>query len=160
HLVFGALGHSGAIPALTILAAALLLTLWAIAPLALSEIRLPKDPERHETRYETWLDRAFDVCGVSARLIMLGMFVVWPFVPVVTARWWPERLRTDAAGDLLGPAGFLLLSGLFGLSVFRGPLAGLALGFRPIVDVALDVDNHLRQHPCSSTPRARFSARL
>jgi hypothetical protein len=47
-----------------------------------------------------------------------------------------------------------------GLSVLRGPLSGLALGFRPIVDVALDVDNHLREHPRSSNPRGRFSARL
>ena len=160
HLVFGVFGHSGAIPALALQAAALLLTLWAIAPLALSEIRVPRDPERDEKLYATWLDRAFDVCGVSARLVMLAMFVVWAFVPVITGWWWPERLRTDAAADLLAPAGFLLVSGLFGLSVLRGPLAGLALGFRPIVDVALDVDNHLREHPRSSNPRARFSARL
>ena len=160
HLVFGVFGHSGAIPALALLAAALLLTLWAIAPLALSELRLPRDPRAEQDRYERWLDRAFEVCGLSARLIMLAIFVVWAFVPVATGGWWPDRLRTDAAADLLGPAGFLLLSGLFGLSVLRGPLAGLALGFRPIVDVALDVDNHLREHPRSANPRGRFSARL
>jgi hypothetical protein len=160
HLVFGVFGHSGAIPALALLAAAVLLALWAIAPLALSELWLPKDPRADEQRYGTWLDRAFEMCGLSARLIMLAMFVVWAFVPIATRWWWPDRLRTDAAANLLGPAGFLLLSGLLGLSVLRGPLSGLALGFRPIVDVALDVDNHLREHPRSSNPRGRFSARL
>src|SRR6185312_5169244 len=34
-----------------------------------------------------------------------------------------------------------------------------ALGFRPAVDAALDIDNYLREHPRGGTPRARIAER-
>ena len=58
---------------------------------------------------------------------------------------------------------------LFGLGAITGTLAGLfvlgriadefALGFRPALDVLLDVDNYLRAHPRERTPRARIAER-
>ena len=53
----------------------------------------------------------------------------------------------------------ILVGGAAGLVGFGGSLSNLALWMRPIVRVALDVDNWLREHPRDSNPTARISAR-
>ena len=53
------------------------------------------------------------------------------------------------------------LGGLVALivTVTKGPLKPLAMGFRSALDVALDVTNWLRVHPLERNPRARICAR-
>jgi hypothetical protein len=46
-----------------------------------------------------------------------------------------------------------------GVTVTKGPLKPLAMGFRSALDVALDVTNWLRVHPLERNPRARICAR-
>jgi hypothetical protein len=48
------------------------------------------------------------------------------------------------------------VAGLFALGRIAN---GLALGFRPALDVLLDVDNYVREHPRDRTPRARIADR-
>ncbi len=45
------------------------------------------------------------------------------------------------------------------LFAIRGTLKKLALGFRPGLDILLDVDNWLREHPLDSNPKARICGR-
>jgi hypothetical protein len=54
-----------------------------------------------------------------------------------------------------------LLSGALFTWLFlaRGSLKKLALGFRPALDLLLDVDNWLREHPLNSNPKARICGR-
>jgi hypothetical protein len=54
---------------------------------------------------------------------------------------------------------WLVAGPVVGLFAFRGRLDKLALGFRTVVDTALDVDNYLREHPVKSNPRSRICAR-
>jgi hypothetical protein len=61
---------------------------------------------------------------------------------------------------ILMRAAALLVPAAAGLLTFGGRLKSLALGFRSVVDVALDVDNYLRAHPLNAAPRARICARF
>jgi hypothetical protein len=45
------------------------------------------------------------------------------------------------------------------ITASKGPFRFLALGFRSVIDVALDITNWLRIHPLERNPRARISAR-
>jgi hypothetical protein len=45
------------------------------------------------------------------------------------------------------------------LFAIRGDLKKLALGFAPALDILLDVDNWLREHPLSRNPKARICGR-
>jgi len=62
--------------------------------------------------------------------------------------------------EILTRAAALLVPAAAGLLVFGGRLKRLALGFRNLVDVLLDVDNYLRTQPLDATPRARICARF
>jgi hypothetical protein len=55
--------------------------------------------------------------------------------------------------------GTLVVGASAGLIGFGGRLQKLALGFRPVVRVMLDVDNWLREHPRDANPTARICAR-
>jgi hypothetical protein len=46
-----------------------------------------------------------------------------------------------------------------GLVAFGGRLKQLTGGLRPVLDVMLDVDNYLREHPKQNNPRARIVSR-
>jgi hypothetical protein len=56
-------------------------------------------------------------------------------------------------------SGAWLATSAIGLAAFRGRFKGLMLGFGPVLDAVLDVDNYLREHPRSATPRARIAER-
>jgi hypothetical protein len=73
-------------------------------------------------------------------------------VPEDTLFLWNRTILTRAAAVLVPAAA--------GLLAFGGRLKSLALGFRSIVDVALDVDNYLRGWPLNAAPRARICARF
>ncbi len=76
-----------------------------------------------------------------------------PHVPSLLALSEQMSLRI-----ILGAGGALTATAV-GLVAFRSRLDALALGFRPVVDAALDVDNYLREHPRTNTPRARIAER-
>jgi hypothetical protein len=60
---------------------------------------------------------------------------------------------------ILSLGGFLTASAVT-LTALRGRWDALARGLRPVLDVVLDVDNHLRDFPARATPRARIGARF
>ncbi len=136
-----------------LLAVAALGAVWAISPAAFSEM-WPEQAERDGGR---WLGRALSAgfrimrwSGETLRaLLVVGMPVsawVW-----IEGLWpWPEVDQAVALG-----AGVVLAV----MISARGPLGFLGLGFRAVLDVALDVANWLRMTPRTRTVRARISQR-
>src|SRR3712207_9521275 len=65
------------------------------------------------------------------------------------------RSLHEGASTIILVAGGLLGAAAVALVTLRGRLGRLTLGFRAAVDILLDVDDYLRTHPRSATPRAR-----
>jgi len=91
--------------------------------------------------------------------VFLGMIVMLPGGMVLLLFDLPEHWSEPTQMVLAVTSGFLVPTAA-GLLVFGGRLKSLALGFRSVVDVLLDVDNYLREHPRASAPRARICARF
>jgi hypothetical protein len=60
-----------------------------------------------------------------------------------------------AAMEFLG--GFLVAGAVGVLALRRGRLEAVSRSVRPMLDLVLDVDGYLREHPRDSTPRARIA---
>jgi len=129
--------------------------LYAVGPSVLNEIR-PKPP-LDGTSNGRWLDGGFRLLRWAGRLIFLGVFLVLPAGPLIANRW-PSLGNYNSSLQLWAVSALGLAGG--GLFLFRSRLKSLAGGLRSVVDVALDVDNYLREHPRSSNPRGRIAARM
>jgi hypothetical protein len=107
------------------------------------------------TRLGFWLDRAFTALLVSGAILYVAVVVAAPVIvwlgTLVTAS---ERVKTAISG--LGAASTAAFAWLF---VSRGKAKDLALGFRPVLDAMLDVDNWFREHPIDKNPKARICGR-
>jgi hypothetical protein len=138
--------------------------IWGLAPSVLAEMHPPRgaraDSALSAKALGDWLDHGFRfmreagrVVYVGTLLFPLGIFASY-FVPPDWLAWW-----RDIAGPSVRAAGVLVAGAGIGILGFGGRLSKLALGFRPIVRVALDVDNWLREHPRDSNPTARICGR-
>ena len=159
QLLFGFVRYTATLPAFAVIAAALVLAAWAVLPVALAEIAPPARAAETAERYRTWLDRGFKLAGVSGVLLFVAVFLVMPLAAWTPSLAMQAALSTCVSARGLLKAAALLGTAVVGFSVARGRFEHLALGFRPVVDVALDVDNHLREHPWRANPRARIAAR-
>jgi hypothetical protein len=159
QLLFGFVEYTGTLPAFALIAAALVLAAWAVLPVALAEVVPPRDPARTASRYGTWLDRGFKLAAGSGFLLFAAVFVAMPLADRIAPSAVLPFLTTCVSADGLLKAAALVGTAVVGVSVARGRFEHLALGLRPLVDVALDVDNHLREHPWRANPRARIAAR-
>jgi hypothetical protein len=159
QLLFGFVEYTGTLPAFALMAAALVLATWAVLPVALADVAPPRDPAQTAERYRTWLDRGFKLAAGSGYLLFAAVFVTMPFAGWIAPPAVLPFLTTCVSADDLLKAAALLGTAVVGVSVARGRFEHLALGLRPVVDVALDVDNHLREHPWRANPRARIAAR-
>lgn len=165
--VADALITTAAGPGLTVLlglvALATLMAVVAVAPSVLAEILPPAEP-RDGTRGGRWLDSGFIVMRWAGRLLVFGVIVVLPlgfFVELGVATRWPEAWASFTAVNSRVIVAFAaaFTAGGAGLVVFGDRLKQITLGFRSALDVLLDVDNYLREHPRRATPRARMFAR-
>jgi hypothetical protein len=159
QLLFGFVQFTGALPLFGLMTVALVLAVWAVLPVVLAEVFPPRDGDGVAERYRTWLDRGFQLAAVSGILLFAAVFLVMPFAPLIGSTEVGRYLTTCFSAAGLLRAAKILGTAVVGISVARGRLEHLALGFRPVVDVALDVDNHLREHPWRANPRARIAAR-
>ena len=131
-----------------------LAAIWAIIPSVLVETTPPEEDDKHNettTRMRAlgvWLTRGFNLIPIAAEmfslLLVVVLFLAWFGIqkcsPPPPSSW--TAISAVAA----------LLVALIGAR-FWLPGASAAL------DVMLDVDNYLRQHPKKSTPRARIAER-
>jgi hypothetical protein len=99
--------------------------------------------------------------GVAVVFLYITVFGLVPAVSV--AHWFAgapaSSLAPLPAAGVGTAAGGLLAAAVLALLVLRGRLARLAVGFRSVVDIALEIDNYLRTHPRDATPRARIAER-
>jgi hypothetical protein len=112
-------------------------------------------------RLGVWLGSAFRGIGALAVLLYGVVFVLAPAASVIFwTRSAPALAPLQWAADqVVLIAGGCLLAAVLAPVVLRGPLRRLALGFRSVIEVVLDVDDYLRTHPAEATPRARAAER-
>jgi hypothetical protein len=144
------------------------MAIWAMWPSIWTELRpVPPSTDAHSAtrakRQGYWLTAGFRLMRLAGELVGFGVLVA---IGVALDTLW--RRHTGQAPPWSGVLS-LTPTKLFGFGAVTGTVAGLfalgrvtdelALGFRPALDVLLDVDNCLRSHPNDRTPRARISER-
>ncbi|MEK6373932.1 MAG: hypothetical protein AABO58_14695 [Acidobacteriota bacterium] len=128
-----------------------LAAIWAIFPSVLAEKNPLKKQDSATSRMRAlgvWLSRGLNFIPAAAEifalLLVVGVGIVWfqtvSCDPPAESSW----KAISAAGALL----LLLIGARFWLP-----------GAKAALDVILDVDNYLRQHPKNNTPRARIAER-
>lgn len=153
-----------------------IMLVWTVMPSVWAEVRPPSVGEtfagpmdanqcgpqaKRSERMGKWLS----VGLVFVRHAMTALFIVMIVAPLATplhwlTHWsWLPQSET-AAQQLILETGTWLAASAIGLAAFQGRLKTLLLGFRPVLDAVLDVDNYLREHPRTNTPRARMAERL
>src|SRR5580704_5048907 len=160
------LGHFPLLLLLVCFSAAI--SVWAILPSVLDEVSPPRgasanSAEKSATLGE-WLDQGFKFMRWAGRLLYLGVVLfptaillalysaISPYNPLVE---WMKAAVLPFEKSLGG----LVAGAAVGVLGLGGRLSQLALGFRPVVRVALDVDNWLQEHPRDSNPTARICGR-
>ncbi len=101
------------------------------------------------------LSRLSATCLFSAMVVAAGATLVHWVHPLSFLTLTQERAKI-----LVLAAGAWLAASAVGVAAFRGRFANLMLGFRPVLDALLDVDDYLREHPRTNTPRARIAERF
>jgi hypothetical protein len=145
------------VPAAILMTLGTLFTIVSLAPILWTEVAPPRT-NRLSAHFGAWLTSAFAVLKGSGRLAVAA-FVVWP--ALMLARGFvalPENFEATAALIVNG-LGLAVAVPAAGLLAFRGSLSKLMGGFRAPIDVLLDVDGYLREHPRDAAPRARVFAR-
>ena len=148
------------VPAAVLMATGALLAFVALAPIVWTEIFPPRTNVMC-AQFGKWLTSAFSVLKGSGRLMVVA-FVVWPLLAAIAPFLPPDLLDSSGefSGLLIGWMGLAVAVPAAGLVAFRGSLDKLMGGFRGPVDVLLDVDGYLREHPRTAAPRARVFARF
>jgi hypothetical protein len=106
---------------------------------------------------------------LSGELIFFSAAIIYPLSAIYffdkIPFEWVNKILEGVGGLLAASTAGLVISGLRVTALRKqwdtlsGKLNKVSLGFRPALDVALDVDNHLREHPRERNPRARICAR-
>lgn len=154
---------------LVLMVVAMLLVAWAVLPSVKAEILHPNFRAANDVKVRclgSWLDGGFLGMKWAAFFAGVGFFIVLP-AGVICQTFGIAIVTGDSGYDLLH-----LVAPLFGAGAtgFLGASKLLAKNsefidrIRVIVDIALDVDNWLRERPRGETPRlhifARFNALL
>src|SRR5581483_3069927 len=125
----------------------------SFGPSVWDEINPEKVFRQNPGTFGSWLSFGFKF------LYPAGWILVAAMTFAMTSSRWPildNLFRIHAPTKLIGT---LVAGAGAGLLGFRGRLSELALGFRPVVRVMLDVDSWLREHPRNSNPTSRICAR-
>lgn len=132
---------------------------WSLLPIVFAEVSPPSSDialtSNISKRLGNWLSMAYrGGLLVSGHILFLVSTFVLPAVAVFAV------VDRDAL-KFPGLQSLGVLTGAIFTWVFlaRGSLKKLALGFRPALDLMLDVDNWLREHPLNKNPKARICGR-
>jgi hypothetical protein len=133
--------------------------IWGLVPVVWSEISPPDRfrtrVQQYATRLGEWLDLTFKGLLASAVVLYAAIMFLVPAAVYLAMRNLspgPTRTAVQTFGMLSGAA--------FAWVLAAGPQAKkLTLGFRPVLDTMLDVDNWFREHPLDRNPRARICGR-
>jgi hypothetical protein len=151
---------------------AVLFAICSVAPIVLAEARPPKIADKDSqvsNRLGYWLSRGFRQMRLSGELIFFSTAIIYPLSAIYffdkEPFGWVNKILEGVGGLLAASTAGLVISGMRVTALRKqwdtlsGKLNKVSLGFRPALDVALDVDNHLREHPRERNPRARICAR-
>jgi hypothetical protein len=160
-LIDVALENSGVVLPILAIGGALsaLPAIWGLAPVVVSEIAAPDEFKSRRqgftTRLGEWLDLTFKGLLLSGVILYAAIMLAAPVVGWNALMYIGQgagKTAIQALGALSGAAFTWLL-------VMRGRFKSLALGFRPVLDTMLDVDNWFREHPLDRNPKARICGR-
>lgn len=145
---------------LILIALSLVMVVWAFFPAVLAERTPPKEAGGDASRrLGHWLDHGFRLARWAGGIALLSVFVILPFGIVFTEHL-PEWLRALSEGNSLLLGLVTVLGGsTVGLVALGRNVSKTLAGFRAPLDIALDVDNWLRERPLDANPTARICAR-
>jgi len=138
--------------------------IWGLTPSILDEIVPPRslgaDAAKKAAALGEWLTDGYRFMRWAGRLLYIAIFflpvgVLLAFLPTSD---WICKYR-DSSLPFMESIGALVAGASVGILGLGGRLTKLAMGFRPLVRVALDVDNWMREHPLDSNPTARICGR-
>lgn len=150
---------------LLLVCAAAVISIWGMAPSIQGEVSPPGKNARRsgDAALGNWLTNGYGFMRWAGRLIYLGM-VLFPLAALGawSRVWQPDgelAVFLASTAPFQQALGVVVAGAGVGILGFGGRLSNLALGFRPLVRVALDVDNWMREHPRNANPTARICAR-
>jgi hypothetical protein len=142
---------------LSFFAVAMLVVGWALGPVVWSEVSPPGN-NRDAAALGRWLNNAATLSSIGGGLVLFALLVVLPGGALVERLFAGSLFATSNEGVIL-MLGALVAAPAAGLLALPGRLKSLTAGFRSPLDIALDVDNYLREHPRRNPSRARQVAR-
>ena len=147
---------------LIMLATAVVMIIWALLPAALSDARPPASSAVRSDALGNWLCNGYRLLNWVGVMFFLAFPVVLTIGSVVqlTNRRY-GFLRADTSTPyVLEAMAAVVVGAVGGLLAFGGQLERFALGFRPFLNIVLDVDNYLREYPRDNNPRSRICCRF
>lgn len=136
-----------------------LMLIWAMVPSVAAELAAPRDGDcTASRRLGSWLDHGFRLARVAGSVLVFGLLVALAVGGVLSWLHEPAADRLGGSG-LLKAAGFLLGGTTLSVVALGSRLGKLLVGLRPVLDIALDVDNWLRERPLNHNPKSRILAR-
>ena len=153
-----------------------LMLMWAMAPSVAAEIAPPAGANRAASRKAGfWLDHGFRLARLAGSILVFGLLAVlttgfvlkdrtaleiqW-FLDSIAFGWlYPPIKGLIGESGLMTAAGLVLGGATLGVVALGSRLGKVFVGLRPILDVALDVDNWLKEHPIRRNPKSRILAR-
>ena len=169
--------------ALILFAVGAVVVSWWFVPIAVAEARPPAQAEGPlSARMGAWFDRGAPyaarglvVLVAASGAAFAGLFLlanVELFASVLSLNpavldWLHMEAEPGSGRSLLFAerrefvewVGRITAAGAVGVLALRGRLTVLSARVRPLLDVLLDVDGYLREHPREATPRARIAER-
>lgn len=157
---------------LGLVALAVVLLVWGLLPAVLAEALPPRGADALQTRrLGHGLDYGFRLAAWAGWVMLAAAVFVLPLSFVGAALYeagrlgptlsaWYDAYQAAFRGNvLLSSAGLALGGSAVGVVALGSRLGKVFLGFRGALDVALDVDNWLREHPLDANPKSRICAR-
>jgi hypothetical protein len=173
---------------LVLTAAILVVTILALIPAVMREIRAPevghtfreRSTRQGTSAADAWAKQAMDDngaerlgrwlstgLGVTAAGFLVQYAALFYALPVMNLIQLATQgsiaaftaLQSSAANFILG-AGAFVAGAQVGAIAISGWVSANSFGFRTMLDALLDVDSYLRRHPRDATPRARIAERF
>lgn len=130
---------------------------WAVFPSILAELKPPTThPAERSRAGGTWLSRGITLIGFASASLTLGIAIIFVLELLAFFRGnegspVKSATSTELAASLLAAASALVLFMIGTKQWMAGALSAL--------DVLLDIDNYMREHPRESAPRAQIAER-